>query len=428
MSRAAAFALLVLSTACKERQTQIRFTFPGGSDGGADARRRWLPGADRTQVRQLPPVLRWQRDGFRSGCAPIDVVLGNLCDLVQLAEGQELFKLPPETMLPIRVAGVRVFPAVSCKAGTCAAKTIFSGATVESGVPIGELRRTDSRDTGDGATCRAARPNSSSSSPKDPPAPRSVIHRICSCATTSRGAASASSCRAPRRLPPAKGVLTPVKRRPGTAGPIEPRVSGGSGPGAGLAVARPVAFALSLPDRQEPEMKTRYLTVFLTAAGAMFALSACDGGSSTLDPNVEARLRNDLPAVCTAEQIRACPAAEVTRCPGGQEPVIDYSSDCCAHFTCQPLCSSPNQRTCPMTPAPACPARTKLWIGTAIEDCCPAYRCEPDGTTAIRAREVRLRRDQRRLHAGAAVLRPEHRSDRRRADALTAARSTSARA
>ena len=34
-----------------------------------------------------------------------------------------------------------------------------------------------------------------------------------------------------------------------------------------------------------------------------------------------------------------------------------------------------------MTPAPACPAGTKLWIGTAVEDCCPAYRCEPDGTT-----------------------------------------------
>ena len=62
-------------------------------------------------------------------------------------------------------------------------------------------------------------------------------------------------------------------------------------------------------------MKTRYLTVFLTAAGAMFALSACDSGSSTLDPNVEARLRNDLPAVCTAEQIKACPAVEVTRSP-----------------------------------------------------------------------------------------------------------------
>jgi hypothetical protein len=34
-----------------------------------------------------------------------------------------------------------------------------------------------------------------------------------------------------------------------------------------------------------------------------------------------------------------------------------------------------------MTPAPACPVGTKLWIGTAVEDCCPAYRCEPDGTT-----------------------------------------------
>ena len=128
-------------------------------------------------------------------------------------------------------------------------------------------------------------------------------------------------------------------------------------------------------------MKTRYLTVFLTAAGAMFALSSCDTGSATLDPNVEARLRNDLPAYCTAEQINACPAVQVTRCPGGQEPVIDYVSDCCARFTCQPLCSSPNQRTCPMTPAPTCPARTRLWIGTAIEDCCPAYRCEPDGST-----------------------------------------------
>ena len=61
-------------------------------------------------------------------------------------------------------------------------------------------------------------------------------------------------------------------------------------------------------------MKTRYLTVFLTAAGAMFALSACDGGSSTLDPNVEARLRNDLPAVCTAEQISGLPG-------GGGDPL-----------------------------------------------------------------------------------------------------------
>jgi hypothetical protein len=123
-------------------------------------------------------------------------------------------------------------------------------------------------------------------------------------------------------------------------------------------------------------MKTRYLLTLLNVATvAGFALAACDSGSS-LDPAVEARLRNKLPVACTADQIRACPALDVTRCPAGQEPVIDYSSDCCAHFTCQPLCSA--QRTCPMTPAPVCPPRTKLWIGTAIEDCCPAYRCEPD--------------------------------------------------
>jgi hypothetical protein len=129
-------------------------------------------------------------------------------------------------------------------------------------------------------------------------------------------------------------------------------------------------------------MKTRYLlTVFLSATGVVLAVGGCSTDSSNIDPNVEARLRNNLPSACTAEQIKACPAVNVTSCPNGQEPVIDYSSDCCPHFTCQPLCSSAQQATCPMTPAPACPAGTKLWIGTAVEDCCPAYRCEPDGMT-----------------------------------------------
>jgi hypothetical protein len=130
-------------------------------------------------------------------------------------------------------------------------------------------------------------------------------------------------------------------------------------------------------------MKIRYLTLFLTAAGAVFALggAGCSTDGSSADPNVQARLRNQLPSACTADQIKACPALDATQCPGGQEPVIDYSADCCPHFTCQPVCSSAQQGTCPMTPAPACPAGTKLWIGTAVEDCCPAYRCEPDGMT-----------------------------------------------
>ena len=64
-------------------------------------------------------------------------------------------------------------------------------------------------------------------------------------------------------------------------------------------------------------MKTRYLlTVFLSATGAVFAVGGCSTDGSTLDPNVEARLRNDLPAVCTAEQIKACPAVE--RRPGAR--------------------------------------------------------------------------------------------------------------
>jgi len=130
-------------------------------------------------------------------------------------------------------------------------------------------------------------------------------------------------------------------------------------------------------------MRTRYLTLFLTAAGAVFALGSagCSTDGSNTDPNVQARLRNQLPSACTADQIKACPAVDVSQCPGGQEPVIDYSADCCPHFTCQPVCSSSQQTTCPMTPAPVCPAGTKLWIGTAVEDCCPAYRCEPDGMT-----------------------------------------------
>ena len=134
-SRIAAFALLVSLTACKERQAQIRFTFPGGSDGGADA---GAGGCQGQGTLRCVNFLQFStgNGGFSSGCTPLEIALDNLCDLARLAEGQELFKLPPETVLPIRVAGVRAFPADSCIAGTCSARTIFSGATLESGVPI----------------------------------------------------------------------------------------------------------------------------------------------------------------------------------------------------------------------------------------------------------------------------------------------------
>ena len=65
-------------------------------------------------------------------------------------------------------------------------------------------------------------------------------------------------------------------------------------------------------------MKTRYLTVLFIAAGAAgVALGACSTDTSNIDPNVEARLRNNPPGVCTADQIAACPALNVTRCADG---------------------------------------------------------------------------------------------------------------
>ena len=54
----------------------------------------------------------------------------------------------------------------------------------------------------------------------------------------------------------------------------------------------------------------------------------------------EARLRNSPPSTCSEDQMKACPAVAFEACDDGSEPVIDYSSDCCAHFSCQKLCQS----------------------------------------------------------------------------------------
>ena len=111
---------------------------------------------------------------------------------------------------------------------------------------------------------------------------------------------------------------------------------------------------------------------------AMLA-AACTPRDTTGDQ--QARVRNQPPATCTQVDFNACPALDVELCADGSEPVIDYSSDCCPHFSCQPMCVAP--AACPMGPAPTCPSGTTLWIGTALEDCCPAYRCEA-GTECTR--------------------------------------------
>ena len=112
---------------------------------------------------------------------------------------------------------------------------------------------------------------------------------------------------------------------------------------------------------------------------ASLTVVACGSQHSSGSGTRQALLRTPPVATCTADQQKACPAMQALACQAGQEPVIDYSSDCCAHVTCQPSCSAPASRD--TAPAPACPVGTHLWIGTAVEDCCPAFRCDPDGAT-----------------------------------------------
>jgi len=123
----AAFAPLALSVACSDRQTHLKLTFPN-SDAG--------PCENQTSVKCVNYLEFTAGDdvsGFSSQCTRVSVSLDTLCDVAKLADGQELFKLSPDTMLPIRLAGIRVFPATGCNAGDCPEKKIFAGQTEETG-------------------------------------------------------------------------------------------------------------------------------------------------------------------------------------------------------------------------------------------------------------------------------------------------------
>jgi hypothetical protein len=112
---------------CKEPQTQLRVTFPGDPDAGACEAQ--------TSLRCVNYLQFTAGNGseFFSHCLKVDVTLGDLCDVAKLAEGQELFKLPPDTPLPITLQGLRVYPATSCNSATCAPRLIFSGSTAGTG-------------------------------------------------------------------------------------------------------------------------------------------------------------------------------------------------------------------------------------------------------------------------------------------------------
>jgi hypothetical protein len=104
----------------------------------------------------------------------------------------------------------------------------------------------------------------------------------------------------------------------------------------------------------------------------MLFLVAC-GGREPVNQQ-QARVRNQPPATCTQDDFNRCAPLAIVACAAGEEPVIDYSSDCCGHFSCQRACAP--EAACPGWPAPSCPPGTTLDILTA-NDCCPAYRCNP---------------------------------------------------
>jgi hypothetical protein len=140
VKRAAGVALLVLAcSGCKQPEAQLRLQFPVdvNADGGADA------GTCHAQT-SLRCVNYLQftagKDEFSSHCTRVEAKLDDLCDLAKVAEGQEVFKLSPDTPLPITIEGLRVYPATGCNSSSeCPPRRIFSGTTVMTGT-IGDYK------------------------------------------------------------------------------------------------------------------------------------------------------------------------------------------------------------------------------------------------------------------------------------------------
>jgi hypothetical protein len=131
MKRLAAAALLALACGCKQPQAQLRLQFPVDADAGVDA------GTCHQQT-SLRCVNYLQftagKDESSSHCNRVEVELNDLCDLAKVAQGQEVFRLSPDTKLPITIEGLRVFPATGCSStAECAPRRIFAGTTVAEG-------------------------------------------------------------------------------------------------------------------------------------------------------------------------------------------------------------------------------------------------------------------------------------------------------
>ena len=137
MKRAALVLLSGCVAGCKQPEAQLRLQFEGGSDAGADA------GSCHAQTSlKCVNYLQFTAGSgeFSSRCTRVEVELNDLCDLAKVAEGQEVFKLSPDTPLPITLEGLRVYPATGCNSSAeCPPRKIFSGTTVSEG-HIGDYR------------------------------------------------------------------------------------------------------------------------------------------------------------------------------------------------------------------------------------------------------------------------------------------------
>jgi hypothetical protein len=122
----AALAVPLAAVACKSPQATLDIVVPALDGGACNTFARV------SCVNYLEFTAPAPGGGFQSQCVKVGG-LATLCDVMNLATGGELFKLPPETPLPISVIGKRVFPATGCGSGDCD-RVVFRGTTTNVGV------------------------------------------------------------------------------------------------------------------------------------------------------------------------------------------------------------------------------------------------------------------------------------------------------
>ena len=116
------FAFAIVA-GCKQPQAQLKLKFPPDSSGA---------GCEQQTNLRCVNYLQFTTGGDEnsSHCQRLPISLDNLCDLARVAEGQEVFKLSPDTLLPITMDGLRVYPATGCSSVECQPKKVFTGTTV----------------------------------------------------------------------------------------------------------------------------------------------------------------------------------------------------------------------------------------------------------------------------------------------------------